>query len=341
MTIRHSLDSETGCRAVNGLGGLPIAEASMDQHGPGASRAEITTLPTIPMHDEVARESYRELDVSLDPKTRTYWCHMKPEGRPSFTLGLLNDLNVMQRSLHRMYATAARRGEIPMDYYVLGSRMPGIFNLGGDLGHFAERIRTGDRKSLEIYAKACIDVLHYNAVSFDLPVITIAMVQGDALGGGFEAALACDVIVAERSAKFGLPEVLFNLFPGMGAYSFLSRRLDAARAEKLIMSGRIYTAEELHEMGLVQVLAEDGKGKQAVNDYIRRNTRRHNSHSALYRARRTVQPITYRELHDVVGIWVDAALKLGKQDLRKMERLMSAQDRRNGQAAVSDASHRA
>ncbi|AXS38785.1 crotonase/enoyl-CoA hydratase family protein [Breoghania sp. L-A4] len=313
----------------------------MDQQVPGASSSDITTLPKMPMHEEVAREFYRELDVSLDPKARTYWCHMKPQGRPSFTLGLLKDLNVMQRSLHRMYVSSVRRGEAPMDYYVLGSRMPDIFNLGGDLGHFAERIRTGDRKSLEVYAKACIDVLYYNSVSFDLPVITIAMVQGDALGGGFEAALACDVIIAERSAKFGLPEVLFNLFPGMGAYSFLSRRLDAARAEKLIMSGRIYTAEELYEMGLVQVLAEDGKGRQAVNDYIRRNVRRHNSHSAIYRARRTVQPITYRELHDVVGVWVDAALNLGKQDLRKMERLMSAQDRRNGQPSVTDTSHRA
>ena len=49
--------------------------------------------------------------------------------------------------------------------------------------------------------------------------------QGECLGGGFEAALSSDVIVAEKSARFGFPEILFNLFPGMGAYSFLERKI--------------------------------------------------------------------------------------------------------------------
>src|SRR3712207_4090014 len=102
----------------------------------------------------------------------------------------------------------------------------------------------------------------------DLPVITVALVQGDALGGGFECALAHDLIVAERSAKFGLPEVLFNLFPGMGAYSFLSRRIGRQAAERMILSGRVHTAEELHEMGLVDVLAPDGEGEEAVLDFV-------------------------------------------------------------------------
>ncbi len=86
------------------------------------------------------------------------------------------------------------------------------------------------------------------------------MVHGDALGGGFETVLSCDVVIAERGAKFGLPEVLFNLFPGMGAYSLLCRRLDGARAQKLMLSGRIYTAEELEEMGLVDLVVEPGEG---------------------------------------------------------------------------------
>lgn len=270
---------------------------------------------------------FEELDLDLDPRTRTLWCFMRPEGRPSFTTGLLADLAGMQRALKRLMTDAAP-GPPPVRYYVLASRLPGIFNLGGNLHLFADRIRARDRACLEAYARACIDVLHTNAVSFEQPIVTIALVQGDALGGGFEAALSCDVIVAERGAKFGLPEVLFNLFPGMGAYSFLSRRLGAARAEAMILSGQLHSAEELHALGLVQVLAEPGQGRAAVEAYIARNGRRHNAHRAVYQAGRCVHPLRYEELERVIGVWVDAAMALTEADLRKMERLVAAQNRR-------------
>ena len=59
----------------------------------------------------------------------------------------------------------------------------------------------------------------------DLPILTVALIQGDAVGGGFEAMLTDDIVIAEQGAKFGLPEILFNLFPGMGGYSFLRRKV--------------------------------------------------------------------------------------------------------------------
>ena len=218
---------------------------------------------------------YDELDVDFDARTGTYWGFMKPRGRPSFTRGLLRNLDDMQDSIKRMAAARRRAGQSPVRYFVLASRVPGVFNLGGDLALFADLIRKGDRPGLQSYARACIDVLHTNSIALDLPLVTIALVQGHAQGGGFEAALACDVIVAEKSAKFGLPEILFKLFPGMGAYSLLARRLDTVRAEKMILSGRIYSAEELHEMGLVDVLAEDGHGEDAVRDFLSQQGRRH------------------------------------------------------------------
>ncbi len=114
----------------------------------------------------------------------------------------------------------------------------------------------------------------------------------------------------------------------MGAYSFLSRRMDRARAEAIILSGRVYTAEELHTMGVVDVLAEDGKGHQAVEDFISAHHRKFNAHQATYRARRIVSPVTLDELTDVVDVWAEAALNLTVADLKKMDRLCAAQDRR-------------
>jgi DSF synthase len=282
----------------------------------------------LPAHLEVAAARYDTIEVELDPEARTYWCFMRAQGRGSFSPGLLRDLIHMQRSIAPMFAARAHEPRRPFDYIVLGSRNPGIFNLGGDLDLFAQKIRDQDRAALRQYAYTCVEAVHNGYVACNAPIITVALVQGDALGGGFETALALDVIVAEKSAKMGLPEIMFNLFPGMGAYSFLSRRLDAARAEKMILSGKVYTAEELHAMGIVDVLAEDGEGEIAAREYIDRHAYRHNAYHGVFQARRRVNPVTLQELRDVTDIWVETALNLNDSDLRRMARLTAAQDRR-------------
>jgi DSF synthase len=271
---------------------------------------------------------YQELDIDVDRQHQALWCYMRPVGVPSFTPTLLHELIALRGSIQRLFASPGAADNAPIRYFVGGSRLPRIYNLGGDLRFFAESIRSGNREALRRYAYDCVDVGYHMWTGFKVPVITIALVQGDALGGGFEGALSFNVLVAERSAKFGLPEILFNLFPGMGAFSFLSRKLDAARAQRMIMSGQIYGAEELHAMGLVDVLAEDGQGENAVRDYIARNSRHHAVHRSIYRARQRVNPLTFEELRDVTDIWVDTAMQLNPADLKKMERLMSMQVRR-------------
>jgi DSF synthase len=220
----------------------------------------------------------------------------------------------------------------PFRYLVCGSAIPGIFNLGGDLGLFRSLIAAGDAEALRRYGHAAVEVAHGTHTGLNLPLITIALVQGDALGGGFECALAHHVIIAERSAKFGLPEIMFNLFPGMGAYNFIARRTNAATAERMIMSGRIYTGAELYDMGIVDVLAEDGRGEEALNDYVRKNARRHAAQRAIYQARQRVNPITLQDLNGITDLWVDTAMTLSPIDLKMMERLVAAQGRRRARA---------
>jgi DSF synthase len=214
-------------------------------------------------------------------------------------------------------------------HVVLASDAPGAFNLGGDLALFASLIRAGDRDGLMDYATRCVDGVHLLHDGLGGDVRTIALVQGDALGGGMELALACQVIVAEVGTEMGLPEVLFGLFPGMGAYSFLSRRVAPHVAERLILEGRILPAEELHRMGIVDILAPRGEGDRVVRELIQQEQRAPHAHLALNRVRRITQAVTYDELLAITAIWVDAALALGDRSLRAMERIVRAQVRRS------------
>jgi DSF synthase len=161
----------------------------------------------------------------------------------------------------------------------------------------------------------------------DVPIVTMSLIRGNALGAGFEGALSCDYIVSERNVQLGFPEVLFNMFPGMGAYSFLARRLDPARIERMILNGRIYSAEELYEMGLVDVMAEDGHGVEEVEQFIKKLDKSKNTRRAVLKIRNRVHPVTFEEMLDIGEIWVDSAMALAPKEIKVMQRLVRSQDR--------------
>ena len=105
-------------------------------------------------------------------------------------------------------------------------------------------------------------------------------------------------------------------------------RLSKMTVYRLILSGKILSATELHKMGVVDVIATDGQGETAVRNWIAKNAKRRNGLQAVHRARQFIHPITRQELDGVVGLWVDAALRLGERDLKMMHRLVRAQERR-------------
>jgi DSF synthase len=277
---------------------------------------------------EIDLAGLEEMTVDYDADQKIVWCHFDFAGRPSFTQAVFRDIGRVHKLLRNLHAAAAR-DEQPVRYVVLGSRTPGVWNLGGDLDLFARLIRSRDRDGLLRYTRSCCEAGYNFSTGFGLPLITVSLVEGDALGGGFEAVLSSNLIVAERSAKFGLPEVLFNLFPGMGAYTFLARRIAPGLAERMIMSGATYTAAQLYDMGIVDVLAEDGRGRAALLDHIERNERRYAAHRAVYRSRHMVNPVRLEEMLAIGELWVDTALSLGEPDLKRMARLIAAQERRS------------
>lgn len=271
---------------------------------------------------------FSHLSVSYDSERYALWTLLNPKDVPCFNLELLGQLKVHHEEVENFgNRPPGNCDQQEIRYSVLASLTPGIFNLGGQLALFRELIRTGNREALLHYATKCIDVINQRVHHFGAPLATITLIQGDALGGGLEAALTSDIIIAERRSQLGFPEILFNLFPGMGAYSLIARKVSPRFAEKMILSGKMYSSEELYEAGLVDVLAEDGGGVEAVNDYIRKQERRSNGFLAVQKARHRFNPVTYQEMMDITTVWVDAALKLTEKDLKVMDRFVRSQEK--------------
>jgi enoyl-CoA hydratase/carnithine racemase len=93
----------------------------------------------------------------------------------------------------------------------------------------------------------------------ELPMPTIAAIEGNALGGGLELALCCDIRIASDRAKLGLPEVRLAVTPGAGGTQRLPRIIGPARAKELILTGKVLTAEEAERIGLVNEVVPAGQ----------------------------------------------------------------------------------
>ena len=128
------------------------------------------------------------------------------------------------------------------------------------------------------------------------------------------------------NAKFCLPEKKFNLFPGMGAYSFLFRKLNFNTASKVLYDGRTYNASEMNELGLVNEVFDENIGISRIIEYTKSIS--YNFIYNHFKCIKRVFPIQKEELLDITDTWVDACLNLDKASLRRMELIIKAQHRK-------------
>jgi DSF synthase len=271
---------------------------------------------------------YQTLRVDSEPNGDSHWMYMHAEAapgvRPCFHSQMLDDVLSFMNSIT---LRESQRQSGKLRHLVVASE-GSAFNLGGDLALFSQLIREGNRDRLLSYARRCIDGVYHLNTGLGGDVRTIALIQGDALGGGLEIALSCHTIVAEEGVDMGLPEVLFGLFPGMGAYSFLCKRVSPQLAEKIILEGNIFSSDEMYRMGVVDVLVPKGQGASAVQELINKQKRSSHAYLAMNACRNLAQPVGYDELMRITEVWVDTALALGDKSLKMMERIVRAQERR-------------
>lgn len=168
-------------------------------------------------------------------------------------------MNAVSTAMARALSAAAAQvaGDASARAVVVSSSHPKAFCVGADL---KERNGFSDddlRRQRLVTAPAYRSVL-------DLEVPVVAAVDGFALGGGCEIALACDLVVAGRSALLGLPEVAVGVIPGGGGTQLLTRRLGWSRAADLILTARRVDAEEAYRLGLADRLVGAGTAREAA-----------------------------------------------------------------------------
>lgn len=272
-------------------------------------------------HPFTAAGNMKQISAFYEEGRRVMWMMLRAQPRPCFNHELIDEIMTLAR--------AAKDSGLPIDFWVTGSLVPQIYNVGGDLNFFAEAIRNGKREALRAYARACVDCVHAASRGFDTGAISLAMIEGTALGGGFEAALAHHFVLAQNNARMGFPEMAFNLFPGMGGYSLVARRSGMKLAEELISSGESHTAEWFHGKGLVDTLFEPGEAYRATRTFIDVMRPKLNGMRAMLRARQRVLNLSRSELMDITEDWVESAFSIDPKDRAYMERLVLAQNRRS------------
>lgn len=157
----------------------------------------------------------------------------------------------------------------------------------------------------------------------DLPMPTVAAVHGFALGGGFELALACDLIVADETAVLGLPEVTVGVIPGGGGTQLLPRRVGSARAADLVFTGRRIDIDEAERLGLVDRRAPTGEARKVALELAGQIAA--NSPVGLRNAKRALR----------AGAGLDLAAALDVEDSAWRATAFSG-DRREGVAAFNE-----
>jgi enoyl-CoA hydratase/carnithine racemase len=185
---------------------------------------------------------------------------------------------------------------------ILSSARPQVFSAGGDLRELYRGALAAPPKQRGAGARKFLKRVHAVGNAIDTaPFVTIAAVQGVCFGGGFELALMCDIVVADKMARFAFPELRLGFIPGFGGVPRLKRDASNAFARDLLFTGRTVNAARLHACGIISQLAGEGEALRVARAIAAQTTK----YDAETRkaAKRFVKPIPYAELQREIDLF--------------------------------------
>jgi enoyl-CoA hydratase len=188
---------------------------------------------------------------------------------------------------------------------VVSGRGDRAFSAGSHVGEFEAQRGPGGRNRLAFESRVADRLA-------TLPMPTIAAIEGNALGGGLELALACDLRVASERAKLGLPEVRLAVTPGAGGTQRLPRVVGVARAKELILTGRVVDAAEAERIGLVTRVVPAGQALSVAREIGAEIALR--GPLAVREAKRLIDAAPDTRLDDGLAAELEASLRIFATD---------------------------
>lgn len=178
------------------------------------------------------------------------------------------------------------------------------FSAGADLRELYQRFLILDKKELLAGAREFLERIHRVFNTLDAaPIVTIAAVHGVCFGGGFELALACDLIIADKMARFAFPELRLGLIPGFGGIPRLKRDLGNAIVRDLLLTGRSINATRAQSVGLVSQLAAEGEALRVARSTAVQITKF--DAATRIAAKKFIKPIPYDELRREIDLFCE------------------------------------
>ncbi len=187
---------------------------------------------------------------------------------------------------------------------VITSARPGGFSAGGDLKELFLGAMAVPEKDRVPGARLFLERIHktFNAIDA-APFVTFAAVHGLCMGGGFELAMLCDQIVADKMARFGFPEMRLGIIPCFGGIPRLRRDVGNSFIRDLLFTGRTVKAERVHQLGLVSHLAGEGYALQVARSMAQQVTKF--DAQTRVAAKRFLKPIPYDELKKELDLFCE------------------------------------
>jgi len=187
---------------------------------------------------------------------------------------------------------------------IIHSEMKPGFCAGADLRELYHRSHAMAKTDAAQGVRQFLERIHavFNQVDA-LPLTTIAAVHGVTFGGGFELALTCDLIIADKMARFCFPELRLGLIPGFGGIPRLKRDLGNAVVRDLLLTGRSFNTTKAQQIGLVSQVVGEGEALRAARATASQLKKFDRATAAA--AKQFVKPIPYEELHREIDIFCE------------------------------------
>lgn len=280
-----------------------------------------------------------EITLEYEPKISTIWLTLPVCPMPCITPALIKDFCSVAERLQREHGRQTPNENQPFKFLVVRSASERVFSLGGDLVAMADTIEADQFDVLEETAVGGATASYNMASGFDSCFVTISLVRGRAVGGGFETARCCNVMTAERGTTFQLPEASVGLFPANGIATVIAPRIGYALAKRLVVDQKKLDVDAALAAGVLDEVYEPGRGHEGVRELIARLTPSHAAHVAFERTVQRQHNITLDALIAETMYWAKSVRHLPASSLERMRRVGMVQRRMFGPADAVSRSH--